>query len=185
MLQFYLSMLETEEERTVFEQLYLDHRSAMYNIAYQNLHNRNDAEDAVQEAFLRIANNSAEIFDVPAEKRRAFLYTLVKHISIDMFNKNISHKELQYNDEIDSEPEDAIPLDEALIGKLEREALIEFIMSMPPATRIAMQMKYVAGFTNNEIASALEISENTLRQRLFAGRRLIKEYAEQRALQGC
>ena len=182
MLQFYLSMLETEEEQSEFERLYKAYRSEMYNIAYKQIGNRTDAEDAVQEAFLRIASKKANVFNVDIGKRQAFLHTLVKYIAVDMFRKKINHREVEYNDEIDSEPEDAIPLDDMLIGKIEHEALVKFIMSMPEATKTAMHMKYIIGLSNSEIASALNISENTLRQRLYLGRKLVKEYTEKHAL---
>lgn len=84
-----------------------------------------------------------------------------------------------------AESENSIPLDEQILNKLEYEALIEFILQMPEGTKNAMYMKYVAGFTNAEISSALNITENALRQRLFFGRRLIRDYAEAHATNDC
>ena len=185
MLQFYLSILETPKEKSEFEKLYKTHRNGMYNIAYKHLKNRNDAEDAVQEAFLRIANKTARIFEIPDDKKKAFLYALVKNIAVDIFNRKISRKDIEYNDELYAESENSIPLDEQILNKLEYEALIEFILQMPDGTKNAMYMKYVAGFTNAEISSALNITENALRQRLFFGRRLIRDYAEAHATNDC
>ncbi len=55
MLQIYLSMLETDEERSEFQRLYETYSQQMIRIAISKVNNRNDAEDAVHEAFLRIA----------------------------------------------------------------------------------------------------------------------------------
>lgn len=57
MLSFYLSMLEADEDKNKFEELYMKYRDDMYNIAFSILHNCEDAEDAVHDTFVSIANN--------------------------------------------------------------------------------------------------------------------------------
>lgn len=54
MLVYYLQMLDTPEEKIRFEQIYLKYRGLMYHVANGILHDRQDAEDAVHNAFLRI-----------------------------------------------------------------------------------------------------------------------------------
>lgn len=51
MLGLYLSLVESEEEKQLIEELYNNNKQVMYNIAFKNLHNSSDAEDAVHEAF--------------------------------------------------------------------------------------------------------------------------------------
>lgn len=64
MLYIYLSALDTDEEKDYFEELYLQYRHKMYGIAYSILHNEQDSEDAVHQAFLKIELESkAEIHD--------------------------------------------------------------------------------------------------------------------------
>ena len=53
----YLQMIETPEEKSVFEQIYLEYRGLMYHVAYEILHNEQEAEDAVHQAFAKIAEN--------------------------------------------------------------------------------------------------------------------------------
>ncbi len=178
MLQFYLSILETEEERSEFEYLYLTYRSKMFNIALKYLKNPADAEDAVQEAFLRIADKSAKIFEVSQDKKQGYLFSLVRHIAVDMFNKKISHKEVEYDDKLDSEPDTAIPLEDKILGEIAHSELLDYINSMPTGMKDAIYMKYVHEYSNSEIAEMLGITENALRQRLFAARKLIKEYVD-------
>ena len=59
----YLQMLETPEEKSLFEQIYLEYRGLMYHVAYEILHNEQDAEDAVHQAFVKIAENIKKIDD--------------------------------------------------------------------------------------------------------------------------
>lgn len=48
----YLSMIESEADKSLFEQLYIRYKGLMYHIAYRILQNREDAEDAARE-FIR------------------------------------------------------------------------------------------------------------------------------------
>ena len=54
MLSLYLSMVETDEQRTLVEQLFFDYEQIMFRTAFAVLHNEHDSEDAVHEAFIRI-----------------------------------------------------------------------------------------------------------------------------------
>ena len=58
MLQFYLQLLETEEELQKFTQLYETYRKLMHWTAEGILHDEHLAEDAVHEAFLRIIQSN-------------------------------------------------------------------------------------------------------------------------------
>ena len=57
----YMMMLETPEEKSLFEQIYLEYRGLMFHVAYEILHNEQDAEDAVHQAFVKIAENIKKI----------------------------------------------------------------------------------------------------------------------------
>lgn len=54
MLSFYLSILETEEDKDRFEQLYRMFKQDMYAVAYGILKNKEDAEDVVHQSFLSL-----------------------------------------------------------------------------------------------------------------------------------
>ena len=67
MLIYYLQMLDTPEEKMRFEQIYLKYRGLMYRVADSILHNRQDAEDAVHNAFLRIIKHFKKFQNTPIE----------------------------------------------------------------------------------------------------------------------
>ncbi len=54
MLGAFLALLNTPEEKTRFEHLYLENRSIMYNYAMEILKDSQLAEDAVQDAFMKL-----------------------------------------------------------------------------------------------------------------------------------
>lgn len=59
----YLAVLETEQEKTKFEQLYLTYRQTMFYVANSVLHDTQLAEDAVHQAFLRIMDHMGNILE--------------------------------------------------------------------------------------------------------------------------
>lgn len=173
MLSFYLSILDTEEEKTEFERLYNAQRNVMYHIAYSKLSNAHDAEDAVSEAFLRCAKNFSRILEVPCNKRGAFLDVIVRNVAIDMFKKNCSAP-----DDIDdySLMADKAPdTEETAVGNISRDELIEKIRAMPETLRDTLSLSAFCDMTNKEIADFLGVSENTVAQRLFRARKIISE----------
>ncbi len=65
MLVYYLQMMDTPEEKIRFEQIYLNYRGLMYRVAEGVLHNCQDAEDAVYNAFLRIIKQFNKLQSAP------------------------------------------------------------------------------------------------------------------------
>ena len=83
----YLQMIETPEEKTVFEQIYLEYRGLMYHVAYEILHNEQEAENAVHQAFVKIAENIKKIEDPLCPKTRSYVVTIVEHQAIDRYRR--------------------------------------------------------------------------------------------------
>ena len=69
MISAALAVLESEEQRNELSEIYENNISNFYNIAFQQLHNKHDAEDAIQDAFLAIANNTSIFFGIPNENK--------------------------------------------------------------------------------------------------------------------
>ena len=87
MLQFYLQLLETEEELQKFTQLYETYRKLMHWTAEGILHDEHLAEDAVHEAFLRIIQNFHQIREIPCPKTRSFVVIIVRNVALNMQKK--------------------------------------------------------------------------------------------------
>ena len=73
----YMMMLETPEEKSLFEQIYLEYRGLMFHVAYEILHNEQDAEDAVHQAFVKIAENIKKIDTPVCPKTHSYVVTIV------------------------------------------------------------------------------------------------------------
>ena len=96
----YLQMIETPEEKSKFEAIYLKHADYMYRVAFAILHNPQDAEDAVHYAFVKIAENIKNV-DVPVcLKTRGYVVTIVRNRAIDIYRKKQAHPQAEYRDAI-------------------------------------------------------------------------------------
>jgi len=92
MISTALALLETDEQRNVLSEFYQKYKNRFYAIAYSKLHGKAAAEDAVQEAFLRIVDKPENFFKIEHNKRVAYADVIVRNVAIDMFNKNNAHK---------------------------------------------------------------------------------------------
>lgn len=70
-MMIYLQMIDSPEDRSKFEQIYMEYRSMMFHMANRILTNEQDAEDAVHEAFLKIAENIEKSVNPSVQKRWA------------------------------------------------------------------------------------------------------------------
>ena len=69
MLLIYMSFIDDESHRRLFEEIYLSYRKQMFLVARTVLKNDSDAEDIVHDVFLRIARKYKELF-VKSDKKR-------------------------------------------------------------------------------------------------------------------
>ena len=87
MLVYYLQMLDTPEEKIRFEQIYLKYRGLMYHVADSVLHNRQDAEDAVHNAFLRIVKQFSRFQNIPVKDLAPQIVVIARNEATSLLRK--------------------------------------------------------------------------------------------------
>ena len=143
----YIQMIETDEEKSKFEQIYYEYRGLLYHIAYNYLRNEQDAEDAVHHAFEKVAKNIKKV-DFPCPKTKEFIVTIVENRSIDILRRRKQHSLEEFSEEFYTTP--ALPESNNL--------LVQCILELPPLQRQVIWLKYIDGYTLREIAKMLDIS---------------------------
>lgn len=176
MISSILSILKSDEERNVLAELYDTYSDRFYAIAYSKIHNRDDAEDAVLEAFSRIATNPESFFRIEAHKRLAYVDVIVRNIAIDMFRHSIRTETIS-DEELDAYASD-ISVEDIAIGEISKQALTDFIRSMPENKKSALILRIMYEHSTAEIAHALGISETAARKRLSDAGKMIREFVE-------
>lgn len=145
----YLQMIETPEERSKFEQLYIEYRGLMYHVAYEILHNEQDAEDAVHQAFVKVAENIKKVDEAVCPKTKSYVVTIVENRAIDVYRLKTRHEEVPLNDE-------TVGLHVEYAGSYD---LAQCFAKLPPKYREILILKHRHGFTNKEIAKMLSLTE--------------------------
>ncbi len=173
MLSFYLNLLDTPEEKSRFEQLYLAYRQDMYTIAYSILHNSYDAEDAVHQAFLTIANNFKRISEIPCQEIKGYIVIIIRNTSINIYNSNKRRSERSSElDKCDA----SVGID--FFEQFELEELKNAISRLPQIYKDIIYLHFLEGFTVKEISKMLSISRETVWKRTARAKKLLKSILE-------
>ena len=73
-------MVDTPTEKELVTQLYNSYKQFMYNISMSMLGKREDAEDAVQDSFIRIRNNLDKIGNPYSRKTKSYITVITKNM---------------------------------------------------------------------------------------------------------
>jgi RNA polymerase sigma-70 factor (ECF subfamily) len=149
-----------------------EHGAAMILLARQWAPSQADAEDIVQEAFIRFWRSRDRVAD-PA----AYIYVCVKHCALDWRRGRVRR---QRREETNARPESESLL--AAPGEQEerRAAIESALRSLPGSQAEVLVMKIWGGLSFPQIAAALEISVNTAGSRYrYALARLREQLAEE------
>lgn len=158
----FLSMLETDAERQVFLGLYHEYGNAMLKVSQRCFPNDpSAAEDAVQNAWLKVVQNFSKVQDIPCKKRGAYLVIIVKNESISILRKRRQE----------------LPFDETLPYKETEDddvaSIIEVIHRLPETYRAVLELRFVEECTSQQIAQMLNLTEATVNTRIHRGRTLL------------
>jgi RNA polymerase sigma-70 factor (ECF subfamily) len=177
-----------EARREEFEQVALPHADALYNFALKMTRSRKDAEDLVQDTFLR-AFRFFHRFE-PGTNCRAWLFRILKNTYINSYRKvkrTPDHVDFgQVEEYYDTVASDDIlkrhktPEEELLDGSLDHR-VAEAVASLPEEYREVVLLNFVEDLSYKEISEALEIPMGTVMSRLHRGRKILqrklKDYA--------
>ena len=183
MLMMYLSMLETEEERSLFEQIYYTYRKQMFFVANNILEDEYLAEDALQEAFLGVAKQIKLFRNMADNKLKAYVLTAAKNAAI-----NIGKREQKFQQHQTDFHEDLILQDEDIVfeAQLYRETyqfLLSEIAKLSTFQRDILMLRYSHGFNCAQIATALGRKASTVRKELSRARQTLKNRCEKEGLE--
>ena len=155
----------TREER--FEAEALPHLRALYGTAYRMTRNAHDAEDLVQETFLR-AFRSFDRYQ-PGTNIRAWLFTILHRARTDSFRR---HARSPQTVELTGDGPAVPPAQEALAAA--GEDIVRAMEALPEVFRTAVVLRDLEDFSYDEIARILEVPIGTVMSRIHRGRALIR-----------
>lgn len=164
-----LAIYETQAEKDHATALFEAHYKAMFYEARQILNSREDAEDAVQDAFIIIHDHLKRLEEINCHKTRSFVVLVAKNIARNMVRKRkratlISFDEMPY--ELPSEDDD-------VFARIEVEAILAVIHELPELAREILLLKYRHQCTDKELADIMGIRYDAARKRIERARALL------------
>ena len=177
MISAALAVLEREEQRNELSEIYENNISSFYNIAFQHLHNKQDAEDAIQGSVVSSSGMPDTFFAVPQKDRIKYIKAIIRNTSCKIWNKK--HATTECEVEFDEQLiEDSIPLDERIVSECSCEDIYRFIDTFPDTTKTAIYFRIHFDMKYSDIAKTLNISENAAKKRVERAITKIKKYME-------
>ena len=160
-------------DSAAFEEIVRAHEKTVYNLALRTLGNREDAEDAVQETFLKAY---MALSGFRGESRLSvWLYRIASNVCTDALRRRretVSLSAEDENGERELEIEDT-RFDPAAAAEKSalRDAVRAAMDALPDASRRVLLLREIGGLSYDEIARTLEIDVGTVKTRIFRGRK--------------
>ena len=173
MLASLLAMIDSDSDRDFVSALYKQYEQMLYRVAFNILHNRTDAEDAVQDTFVRIIDNLDKIRNISSNETGFYLVIIVKNISINKINKKKRHPEVDIYELYDIQSDCSV--EDTMLQKVDSELIRNALSELPDDDYEILFLYLIREYSPTEISELFGISANTVRQRIFrAKQRLIK-----------
>jgi RNA polymerase sigma-70 factor (ECF subfamily) len=163
------------DEREWLAQRFQEHRPHLRAVAYRMLGSTSEADDAVQEAWIRLSRSNASEID----NLQAWLLTVVGRVALNMLRSRKSRREEPLDahlpDPIVDRAEGGIdPEHEALLADSVGLALLVVLETLTPAERLAYVLHDMFSVPFEEIGAILKRSPDAARQLASRGRRRIR-----------
>ena len=174
MLPLMLSALACEADRARLLALSEENHAAMERAAMSILRDQQDAEDAMQNALCQMAKHFEKIYEIPCDRLPFWCVCIVKNEAISILRRR--HKVLPLEDwaQIEHQPGPE--------GAVSYRALVDLFARLPQTYRAALEMRFLLGYSNKEIAQRLSLTQTAVNNRIARGRELLKKLAEEEGI---
>lgn len=168
-------------KRQSFEGEALPHMDALYRTALRLTKNPTDAEDLVQEAFVK-AYRFWDKFEL-GSNCRAWLFKIMTNIFINQYRSKSRSPMTANIDDIDDNflygqlatVDGSIDPEGALFAKIFDDDVKKAIENLPDDFRLVVVLSFLEGFSYQEIAEIADLQLGTVKSRLHRGRKLLQK----------
>ena len=161
-----------------FEEIALPHLSAAYNLARWLVHNEHDAEDLVQEAYLRAFKSFGGYY---GGNSRSWLLTIVRNTCYTWLQKNrVLHVTESIDDNLDELGLDFADPEMLLMQSVDAQIVRQTLTELPVEFREVVVLREMEGFSYKEIADVIDLPLGTVMSRLARGRKRLHALLAQR-----
>jgi RNA polymerase sigma-70 factor (ECF subfamily) len=167
-------LARTQAEEATLAALVSQYAGALYRVAYSVLRNPADAEDAVQETFLRVLRHRETLGEV--RDQRVWLIRIVWNIVLDRKRRAKTRPETDDVAELARVlPCAGLSAEQIAAGAQHHAHVLACVEKLPAKERQVLMLSAFEELTGVEIAEVLGITESSVRSRLFRARNLMAD----------
>lgn len=161
----------SENEKDLVNKIFLKINVKMYNISFNILRDKHDAEEALSQAFLKIIDNIQRISALPCPQIEPYCVTIVKNETMNIIRKR---KKVVYIENVDYFDQDDknYNLEKDFLKTIDSQELLSCINKLSDGEKNLIHLRYVNEMGFKEIAELLDITEETAKKR---GQRILKK----------
>jgi RNA polymerase sigma-70 factor (ECF subfamily) len=164
-----------EDDRQGFREIVEEHSSHMYRLAYRMTGNRDDADDIVQETFLR-AYRSWHRFD-PRAKPSTWLHRIAANCATDLLRRRGRWKTTEIDTvEVRNPMTSRLPSPERVARGSDVERTVQDTLGRLSANeRVAFTLRHYEGLSIREVAGIMDLGENAAKNHIFRAVRKMRK----------
>ena len=163
----------TAEDKSKFEQLYYKYRNTLFFAALNIVKNRTDAEDVLQNVFIKIAKNMNSVGDLESRKTLSYLLVITKNSAYDYMRKNFKSEEIPL-ESIEEQADFDFSI-EKMISSLEYRKTVKAITRVPSPYNEVLYLHYVMDYSVKKTAVILDRKESTVKMQIVRGKKILLE----------
>jgi RNA polymerase sigma-70 factor (ECF subfamily) len=165
--------VERKTSTVNFEEVFMQHLDAAYNLARWLTRDPSDADDVVQEAYMRAFRFSDGFHGGDS---RSWILKIVRNTCFTWLKKNRSHELVYELEENQHEAPTSNP-EELLLERADRKILKDLLNDLPAAYKEIIVLRDLEGLSYKEISSVTELPIGTVMSRLARARKKLQSGA--------
>ena len=154
--------------------LYDRYGKLSFSLAYRILGDDGQAEDVVQEAFIKVWR-MARTFNTVRGSARTWLLSIVHHQAVDACRSRRGAPPLELSEELQGTLRAPTDVWDEVSGNLDREALLHALAQIPDDQRTTIELAYFRGYTHREIADLAKVPLGTVKGRIRIGMNKLRD----------
>jgi len=158
-----------QNDPTAQKELYNRYSPKMLSVCYRFAHNREDAEDMLQEGFIKIFSQMHTFGNRGAFE--GWIRRIIVHTCINILKKN-----KKFNESVDIiHATGAMVREESVPSIVQAKQIVECIRMLPIGYRTVLNLYAIEGYSHREIGMMLDIEESTSRSQYTRAKAMLEE----------